>query len=336
MGNLATVCEKCHTPKNHKPGGKLYGWEPKLPSFKGATYMTSVRWILYSQVKTLFPDMDVLITYGAETKRNRLNRNLEKTHVNDAYSMGSYRPKHRGKPVYLKKKRRNNRRLEKFYDAKYIDSRDGKLKSGQQLANGRISRNHKKDSENLYPYRQEKQKKGRRSIRKQHYGIQPGDRVIFQGTPYTARGCQHYGKWVLLDNGVTYILTALIFLYFFLMLIIRRNLVYLFLELLPILLLLLIRVKVSRAIKIEKERYQVNYRNTVPLMHIEIGQDILYRIEDKEKHLSLSDIKKVLETPDMIVICLRGNLILPVKKTGFIQGDVEHCVKYLRSQIGSR
>ena len=27
-------------------------------------------------------------------------------------------------------------------------------------------------------------------------------------------------------------------------------------------------------------------------MHIEIGQDILYRIEDKEKHLSLSDIKK--------------------------------------------
>lgn len=52
--------------------------------------------------------------------------------------------------------------------------------------------------------------------------------------------------------------------------------------------------------------------------------------------LSLSDIKKVLETPDMIVICLRGNLILPVKKTGFIQGDVEHCVKYLRSQIGSR
>ena len=70
-------------------------------------------------------------------------------------------------------------------------------------------------------------------------------------------------------------------------------------------------------------------------MHIEIGQDILYRIEDKEKCLSLSEIKKVLETPDMIVICLRGNLILPVKKTGFIQGDAEHCIKYLRSQIRS-
>ena len=132
---------------------------------------------------------------------------------------------------------------------------------------------------------------------------------------------EYLKRWWRENLIVSYILTALVFLYFFLMLIIRRNLVYLFLELLPILLLLLIRVKVSRAIKIEKERYQVNYRNTVPLMHIEIGQDILYRIEDKEKHLSLSDIKKVLETPDMIVICLRGNLILPVKKTGFIQGD---------------
>ena len=90
---------------------------------------------------------------------------------------------------------------------------------------------------------------------------------------------EYLKRWWRENLIVSYILTALVFLYFFLMLIIRRNLVYLFLELLPILLLLLIRVKVSRAIKIEKERYQVNYRNTVPLMHIEIGQDILYRIE---------------------------------------------------------
>ena len=201
MGNLATVCEKCHTPKNHKPGGRLYCWKPKMPFFKGATCMTSVRWILYGQVKALFSDRDILITYGAETKRNRLNRNLEKTHVNDAYSMGSYRPKHRGKPVYLKKKRRNNRCLEKFYDAKYIDSRDGKLKSGQQLANGRISRNRKKDSEDLHPYRQEKQKKGRRSIRRHRYRIQPGDKILFQGGTYVKKGCHCNGARTLLDIG---------------------------------------------------------------------------------------------------------------------------------------
>ena len=56
------------------------------------------------------------------------------------------------------------------------------------------------------------------------------------------------------------------------------------------------------------------------MMHIEIGQDILYRIEDKEKHLSLSDIKKVLETPDMIVICLRGESYPAGKKDWIYTG----------------
>ena len=28
LSNLATVCTKCHTSQNHKPGGKLYGLGP--------------------------------------------------------------------------------------------------------------------------------------------------------------------------------------------------------------------------------------------------------------------------------------------------------------------
>ena len=51
---------------------------------------------------------------------------------------------------------------------------------------------------------------------------------------------EYLKRWWRENLIVSYILTALVFLYFFLMLIIRRNLVYLFLELLPILLLLLI------------------------------------------------------------------------------------------------
>ncbi len=147
---------------------------------------------------------------------------------------------------------------------------------------------------------------------------------------------EYLKRWWREKLIISYILTALVFLYFLIMLIIRRNLVYLFLEFLPALLLLFIRIKVARAVKAEKERYQVNYGNSMPLMHIEIGQDILFSVTDKEKHLSLSDMKKVLETPNMIVICFRGNLILPVKKTGFIQGDADNCLRYLRNQIRSR
>ena len=99
----------------NKPGGKLYNWKPKLPSFKGATYMTAIRWKLYNEVKALFPDINVHVTYGAETKERRRTFDIAKSHVNDAFVMGQFHPKHRSKPVCYKKKRRNNRCLEKFY-----------------------------------------------------------------------------------------------------------------------------------------------------------------------------------------------------------------------------
>lgn len=198
MSNLATVCDKCHTPKNHKPGGKLYNWKPKLSSFKGATFMTTIRWQLYNEIKTLFPDIDIHTTYGAATKERRRELNIDKSHVNDAFVMGQFHPKHRIKAVLYKKKRRNNRCLEKFYDAKYIDSRDGKKRSGQELFNGRINRNHKKDSENLHQYRLQKVTAGKRTVRKQHYTIQPHDIVIFDKKQFETSGCHNNGTRAIL------------------------------------------------------------------------------------------------------------------------------------------
>ena len=198
MSNLITVCDKCHTPKNHKPGGKLWNWKPKLAEFKGASYMTSIRWTLYNEVTALLPNSSVHITYGAKTKESRRKLDIKKSHVNDAYVMGLFCPKHRTKPVYFKKKRRNNRVLEKFYDAKYIDSRDGKKQSGQELFNGRINRNHRKDSENLHLYRKLKVTKGKRSIRNKHYPIQPHDILLYQKKKYENAGCHNNGSRVIL------------------------------------------------------------------------------------------------------------------------------------------
>ena len=198
MSNLTTVCDKCHTPKNHKPGGKLYGWKPKLSSFKGATFMTTIRWQLYNEIKTLFPDIVIHITYGAATKERRRELNIDKSHVNDAFVMGQFHPKHRIKAVLYKKKRRNNRCLEKFYDAKYIDSRDEKKRSGRELFNGRINRNHKKDSKNLHQYRLQKVTAGKRTVRKQHYAIQPHDIVIFDKKQFETSGCHNNGTRAIL------------------------------------------------------------------------------------------------------------------------------------------
>ena len=198
MGNLITVCDKCHTPSNHQPGGKLWNWKPKAKSFKGATYMTAVRWKLYREVKAMFPDKVIHITYGADTKERRRRMSIEKSHVNDAYVMGSFHPKHRATTICLQKKRRNNWCLEKFYDAKYIDSRDGKKKTGKELFNGRISRSHKKDSENLHRYRSKKVSAGKRTIRKQRYLIQPHDIVIYESRKYETSGCHNNGTRAIL------------------------------------------------------------------------------------------------------------------------------------------
>ena len=202
MSNLLTVCTGCHTPANHKPGGLLYGLTDKIkvPEFKGATFMTSVRWQMYVAIKNAYQNVEVHITYGSNTKHARRHLNICKTHINDGYCMGMFHPKHRTEHVMYTKKRRNNRVLAKFYDAKYIDSRDGSKKSGQQLFNGHVKRNHNLGSENLHRYRQRKVSKGRTSVRKQHYQIQPGDVVIYDGNRYITKGCQHYGMYVNLGG----------------------------------------------------------------------------------------------------------------------------------------
>ena len=91
-----------------------------------------------------------------------------------------------------------NRCLEKLYDAKYIDSRDGKKRSGQELFNGRINRSHKKDSENLHQYRLQKVTAGKRTVRKQHYKIQPHDIVIYENRKRETAGCHCNGTRVML------------------------------------------------------------------------------------------------------------------------------------------
>lgn len=198
MSNILTVGSCCHTPKNHQPGGKLYGLKTKVSNMAPAAFMNAVKYEIYRQVSQL--GIPTHITYGAETKRTRKMLNIGKTHADDAYCIGKHHPKHKTETQHFKKRRRNNRVLSKFYDAKYIDSRDGEKRSGKELSNGRTNRNHNRDTENLHQYRQQKVSKGRTSIRKQHYTIQPGDVVLYQGKKYICGGCQHYGEYVQLQG----------------------------------------------------------------------------------------------------------------------------------------
>lgn len=210
IGNLLTVCEKCHTAKNHKPGGKFWGIEPKVSNLAGATYMSSVRWRMYNALVLTHPEVDIHIQYGAKTAAVRKERHIAETHANDAYCIGQFHPLHHCKEVLFTKRRRNNRILAKFYDAKYINIRDGKKKYGAQLSCGRTSRSESRRTEkNERIYRGQKVFKGKTSMRKQHYLFQPSDIVLWQNAKHSVKGTHCNGTRVLLETGKSVKLAAL-------------------------------------------------------------------------------------------------------------------------------
>ena len=212
---MLTVCDRCHTSANHKPGGKLHGLVPKKIDLRGAAFMNAVRYHIVSILRSEYGADMVHITFGADTKEARKALGLEKSHTADAYCMGVFHPLLRAAEEHFKKQRRNNRILEKFYDAKYVDIRDGSVKTGSQLGcnrtNRRIPRNN---PQNLRMYHGKKVSKGRRSIRTERYSIHSGDIVVYigatkydkatgvmllkQNTRYTCHGTNHNGEGVCL------------------------------------------------------------------------------------------------------------------------------------------
>ncbi len=192
-GNLITLCSKCHKPENHKENGFLYGWQPKVPAFKAETFMTTVRWELVNALGCKH-------TYGYITKGRRKELGLPKSHANDAFCIAGGNTQERTTPIAIIQVRRNNRSLQKFYDAKYIDTRTGQKVSGQELNNGRRTRNKNLNTENLHKYRGQKVSKGRVSIRKKKYSLQPADTVSYEGKKYEVKGVQNSGLYVKLSE----------------------------------------------------------------------------------------------------------------------------------------
>ncbi len=202
-GNLITLCTKCHTPANHQPDKLLYGWQPTVKRFRPATFMSTVRWRLINH-------FDALNTYGYITKSARIALGLEKSHHNDAFVIACGTTQQRADTTIVQQRRRNNRSLEKFYDAKYIDIRTGEKARGQELSSGRRTRNKNRSGANLRKYRGAKVSKGRRSIRRQRYRLQPGDIVLHEGVKRVVKGVCGRGKSLALrtdDKKTQYVPT---------------------------------------------------------------------------------------------------------------------------------
>ena len=200
--NLITLCNKCHTPDNHKEGKFLHDWMingKKVKQFKDSTYMSIVRWRLVNYLKSL--NIETEYTYGCDTKSKRIALKLDKSHHNDAFCIANGNSQVRlEKPYLIEQIRRNNRSLEKFYDAKYTDIRTNKRVAAKDLFNGRTTRNKNKNGKNFKIYRGQKISKGRRTIRKSRYFYQPNDLVKYNKSIYTVKGTHNNGTRVILKE----------------------------------------------------------------------------------------------------------------------------------------
>ncbi len=190
--NLITLCEKCHKDYHI---GKIKLKVKKHKAFKAETIMSIIRWKIVNKLRDL--GNVVNITYGYITKSIRISLKLEKSHANDAFCIAGGNEQERAYIFQGRQIRRNDRSLEKFHDAKYIDSRDGTTKTGKQLC---LIKSKRTVIENLRIYRKQKISKGKRYIRKQRYKFQPNDLVKFANKIYTVSGMQNLGKYVKLVN----------------------------------------------------------------------------------------------------------------------------------------
>ena len=211
--NLVLLSNVHHNQANHVNGtlAKLRNNRQKIIDYQGAYFMS----VLAMRLSNYFDNYTT--TQGYITANLRHLYQIEKSHRNDAFVIaGGTDEDLRTSNAFLRTKvANNNRALQKFYDAKYIDSRDGKKKSGKELSSGRTRRSREIPYDNQRVFRKEKVTKGRVSIRQNHYQIRPHDIVLNTKTNRIeiAKGVNSRGKSVVFQTKKAVATSKVICLY---------------------------------------------------------------------------------------------------------------------------
>ena len=108
--NLITLCETCHK-EYHKGGFDLKIKRSK--SLRDAAIMGIMKWRLYEELKSSYPD--VKMTFGYITKHNRIQQNIQKSHTSDAFVISkNFDAERLGFSYNVKLVRRHNRQIHKI------------------------------------------------------------------------------------------------------------------------------------------------------------------------------------------------------------------------------
>lgn len=115
--------------------------------------------------------------------------------------------------------------------------------------------------------------------------------------------------------------------------IVMKRPVLLLLELAPLFVLVLFKVRKKQSIQLERERIEILYRNLTALFHIEVGEDLSCTTPNGNSRVQFSDVEDYVETKNLIVLFLKGNMTLAIDKKGFKEGTNEDFLSLLKDKV---
>ena len=119
--NLITLCETCHKAY-HRGDIELKAKRGK--SLRDAAVMDIMKWRLYNELKYFHPNVNM--TFGYITKYNRINNNISKSHVADAFVIS---------------KNLNAKRLDYYYKIRLVRRHNRQIHKAKILKGGKKKMN---------------------------------------------------------------------------------------------------------------------------------------------------------------------------------------------------
>ncbi len=100
----------------------------------------------------------------------------------------------------------------------------------------------------------------------------------------------------------------------------------------PVLELILLANRRKKIFRMEADREKEKYKDGTPTVRVEIGKDISVCTVHGIDHVPFSEIAHITETGSLIVILSKKDVVITLKKDGFLQGTAEECMRYIRSR----
>lgn len=99
-------------------------------------------------------------------------------------------------------------------------------------------------------------------------------------------------------------------------------------------LIILLYLKRKQAINLEIKRYNVLHGSKEKTMVVELDDTIKCSLDNESKSdISYDKVKGIIESDNLIILLLDGNMIIALKKDSFTVGSYEECKKFLLKKL---